>query len=505
MMPDGRILFVGIARPTDPGGGTFRRAAWIFTPPAPGTPIPAQTTISELAEPAEFTSNPFGPDWVINDDLECMGSVLDAHGRVVTAGGTRQIVGKNGAGYLVYGIPYLTSFDGTTWTRIKPMVGNGSKGTPGRWYPTLTRLPDGKILITGGLEVINALDPAKMVGVPNSTLETYDPDSGAQRVVSTIAQTPVTIHAGDYTHAFVLPWPGASKDLLMFGEQGLPIFGKSDQAGSYQAYPLRRPGGDEKVNYGTSTVALPFRLQARQWGYGNGSVLAVSGNMHTVFEHSADLFDPSTASWRSPSIDLGFARHHPSTVLLPDGRILVLNGHDMEGGTGVMQAQYIDPRNGFSVATGTGSSGVIRGYHSVAVLLPDGRVLVAGGRDQNRDTSKEKPTWQIYAPTYPSGRAPALVDGPANLAYGASFQYSSVGPAPAEIVLIGLAAMTHSFDMNEREIQLAITKTYSNASGAHLNVVQAPANSHVAPPGHYWLFAVSAAGVPSKAKLVRIG
>ena len=78
--------------------------------------------------------------------------------------------------------------------------------------------------------------------------------------------------------------------------------------------------------------------------------------------------------------------------------------------------------------------------------------------------------------------------------------------SPKELVLIGLGSMTHSIDMGQRHIQLPIGKTYTNAAGAHLVIAGTPANSHVvAPPGYYWLFAVSEEHVASKAKLVKIG
>lgn len=509
VLTDGTVLFIGIAHEADPPvpGAPVRRVAWIFDPPAPGQPIPASTTISEITQPVEMDSTPYGKDTLITDDLVCTASVLDDQGRMITAGGTRALLSTKGDGPIVMGIPYLTKYDpdNGTWTRTETMIGNGLYGTPSRWYPTLTRLPDKRLLITGGLEIINLQNPSNVVGVSNSTIESVDPKTGQQMMMANFDQTPEAIHARDYTHVFVLPNAKSAKDLVMIGESGQPVLGNSTQAGSFQTVPAFRPGnGDVNVGYGMSTVQLPIRAKT-EWGYTRGSVMTVSGNMNTKFEHLADVFDVGSKTWRSPTIDLGIVRHHPSTVLLPDGRVLIVNGHDMDGGLGVEHAQYIDPRRGFAVTTGAASSGVIRGYHSVAVLLPDGRVLTAGGRDMDTNTSLEKPTYEIYSPAYPSGAKPVLTATPSAVGYGKQLRIASTGPAPKEVVLLGLGAMTHSIDMGQREIQLPIKQTFTSSGGNTLTVATSPADTHVAPPGYYWLVGLSAAGVPSSAKLIKIG
>ena len=246
-------------------------------------------------------------------------------------------------------------------------------------------------------------------------------------------------------------------------------------------------------------MQLPIRVQNRQWGYGNGSAMVVNGDMNTAYEHKADVFDVGTLAWRAPSVEMSFARHHPSTVLLPDGRVLVINGHDMDGGLDIQKAQYIDPRHNFSVTTDATSSGAVRGYHSVASLPPDGRVVVAGGRDQVTASSLEKPTYQIYMPTYPDGAQPQLAGSPEKLDSGKLFSLAATGSLPKELVLVGLGSMTHSIDMGQREVELPIGKTYTNANGVHLVITGAPANAHVAPPGATTGFFrdSSAAGAPA--------
>ena len=333
LLSDSRILFTGIARQVDPpvAGTVQRRVSWIMPIPGLG-PMPAEMTIDEITEPVEFPAQPVG-DTFLSDDLICSGQTLTADGAVVTAGGTRASHASGDPSLSVRGLTTETRFDGTTWTQYPgTMQTLGPTGTAAKWYPTVTRLPDKRLLVTGGYEIVGR---------------------GPQPVPSTVG-----------------------------------------------------------LNWGTTDVMLPIRAQNGQWGYNNGSVFEASGNMGTNFEHRGEVFDPVTLSWK-PTIDLGVMRHHPSSIVLPDGRILLVNGHDKGLDARVQQAEYVDPAQGFALSLGSATAGVVRGYHSVALLLPDGRVLVGGGRDQNTDTSLEKPTWQFYYPDYLGKPRPAIASAPA--------------------------------------------------------------------------------------------
>lgn len=503
VLTDGRIFFVGIARAAEPPVATtpLRKVAWVWTPPAMGEPIPATTTITEIVEPVELNSTELGTVYFVNDDFYCMGATLTYDGRVVTAGGTRTVKVLETGVQHTFGLPYETIFDGTSWTRQSgSMLGTGVFGQPTRWYPTLTRLPDKRTLVTGGLEVIVGPDN---IGFSNRTVETYDTDTGARTLFSDLSQTPTSIQARDYSHTFVLPYATAPYDLVVFGEAGIPTFGLSTAPGAWVTGTARPGNGGATTNWGTSSAMLPIRVPNGEWGYVNGAILQAGGDMHTAFEHSVDVYDP-VFGWR-PTLDLGAPRHHPSTVELPDGRTLIVNGHDMDnGGVSVQQAQYLDPATGFSIANGTSLSGVTRGYHSIALLLPDGRVLVAGGRDRDTKTSLEKPTYQIYTPDYLSRTRPVINAAPTTISYGNLFGVGVLGPVPTEVMLLGLGSMTHSFDSNQRAIELPMGSIPGTNGAPTLVVAGAPGDTHVAPPGDYLLVVLDANRTPSAARIVRL-
>ena len=103
-------------------------------------------------------------------------------------------------------------------------------------------------------------------------------------------------------------------------------------------------------------------------------------------------------------------------------------------------------------------------------------------------------------PSYFSLARPVITAAPATLRYGAGFAVGTPSPASiAEVVLIRPGAVTHGFNMSQRLVECVITGV--TASSVQ---VQAPPDGHVAPPGPYLLFLLSAGRAPSLARWVRL-
>src|SRR4029434_8111911 len=135
----------------------------------------------------------------------------------------------------------------------------------------------------------------------------------------------------------------------------------------------------------------------------------------------------------------------------------------------------------------------VRAYHSIAMLLPDGRVLSGGG---NAGASAE-----IYSPPYLfQGSRPTITSAPSSVGYGQSFFVGTPDATSiSNITLIALSSTTHGFNMGQRISR----PLFSQATGG-LNVT-APSNPNKTPAGYYMLFILNSNGVPSVAKILQIG
>jgi hypothetical protein len=143
---------------------------------------------------------------------------------------------------------------------------------------------------------------------------------------------------------------------------------------------------------------------------------------------------------------------------------------------------------------------VPRLYHSTALLMPDGRVLLAGGGRFGGGSNDDQLSAEFYSPPYLfKGARPVIDSAPGQVAYGATFPVTTANASQiATVSLIRLGSVTHGFDTSQRYLGL----TFS-ATGGALNV-QAPANANQAPPGDYMLFIVDTNGVPSVAAFVKV-
>jgi Galactose oxidase-like, Early set domain/Divergent InlB B-repeat domain/Galactose oxidase, central domain len=352
----------------------------------------------------------------------------------------------------------------------------------GRYYPTITTLPDGSLLAVSGHDTNKTV-----VTIPEVTTPT-----GWRRLTT----APLSIPNPYYPPMFVAP--NGKVFLAGFTQPSQYL----DVAGTGHWTPVASRNETNRV-MGSAVMYAP------------GKVLYVGGGKPRPFDgppvSSAEVIDLNQASpaWRSVP-GMAFARKQLNATLLADGSVLVTGG---TGGPGfndqagaVHTAELWNPET--ETWTTLASEQRNRTYHSTALLLASGRVISSGsGEGGDVPYANAERSAQIFTPPYlfnPDGSLaprPSITTAPARLAYGQSFTVETPNPAAiARGNLIRLSSVTHTFNQS----QLLYPLTFTVVGSTTLSAV-APASGNLAPPGPYMLFLISTSGVPSTAKMVMVG
>ena len=230
-----------------------------------------------------------------------------------------------------------------------------------------------------------------------------------------------------------------------------------------------------------------------------GRILQYGGTSNGAAVIDITSGTPSVTATQSMSSQ----RRLSTATVLPNGRVLATGGSSVWNAlTNVAYTADIwDPTSGqWSI----GASAVkARLYHSNALLMPDASVLVVGGGAPGPQNNLNA---EVYYPPYlfasNGTRAPRPVINavPEIFEIGKTVMVDTDNPAGvSRVALIKTGSASHGFNMDQRFIDLSF-----GVAGSKL-AVQLPTKAAEAPPGYYMLFVLDAAGVPSEAKIVRIG
>lgn len=436
----------------------------------------------------------------------------------------------------------------------------------GRWYPTPVLLPDGRVLVVSGRrEHIPGLPPAdephpiaEKVEIlsqgPRSTR-----DWSSTELASAELDPPLPTYPGlhlapngrvYFTHT---TWGQEVDDPITMSIE-VAAGAKWTEHPDHTPPPATRP---LKRREEGMSVLLPLIPPAYE-----GKILVIGGSralkadltpvlqgaeprgpdafFSTVLPSdslNAEILDTSkpSPSW-SPAVPPGspmkFGRTNGHCVLLPDETVLIVGGHNFYKWRRSpmtrpsLEAEIFTPGSGFREVAKMNES---RMYHSIALLLPDGRVLVAGGADPNfneptltyppgwagpkyGDPTDPNPlfrsniplnrkTFEFYEPPYyfkPDRAAqPIITDVRRGGASTERVQYGQVftvvTPQAASIKKVSFmrpGAPTHQTDTEQRYVRLNFT------TGAGQLTVTAVSDPKVAPPGYYMLWIVDDQGRP---------
>ena len=195
-------------------------------------------------------------------------------------------------------------------------------------------------------------------------------------------------------------------------------------------------------------------------------------------------------------------RHHNATVL-PDGTTLVTGGTECGGfncaAGAVLEAELWDSE--IKKWSTLAPMALIRLYHLTALLLPDGRVFVAGGGRPAADGEVDNHSAELFSPPYLfKGPRPTILSAPPAASWSNTFLVKT--PDALEI------SQRHSRtprigDSRFRSPNLRFLTLSASAAPGGVMVIM-PSNPNLAPPGHYMMFLVNGNGVPSVASMIRV-
>jgi len=388
-------------------------------------------------------------------NIFCSGLAHLVDGRMFIAGGNKD--------QQLNGIVQTHLFDPATslWSLGPNMLG-------GRWYPTVTPLNNGEMLITSGR-------------VDTPEVRTL---AGNLRALST-ASLSLPLY----------PWMDVAPDGRTFYSGPDQTLRKLDTAGSGAWQAL---GQRDTINRDYGGHAL----------FDVGKMLVAGGGPSTKDARVVDFNGASPQVTATAPMANG--RRQFNLTVLADGTVLATGGNSsgvslVDLNAGVYPAEQWNPATGQWRTLAPMQ--VTRQYHSTALLLPDGRVLSAGGGicgtcDQVGYLAKNA---EIYSPPYlfqadgsPAPR-PTIDSAPASTDYGATMDVATANAASiGKVALVRLGAVTHSDNMEQRYIPLSFT------AGATGLTATAPPNANIAPPGFYMLFIIDTNGVPSVARMVSV-
>ena len=402
-------------------------------------------------------------------NLFCAGHITLADGRLLVAGG------------------HIEAYEGTKDTNIfNPQTDQWVRGQDmavARWYPTATALPDGRVFVVSGDNITLGPNPDPNTPVPlinySDTLpEIYNPSTDAWTdIPSAGRKMPL------YPFMFVLP------------------NGKLFDAGPDKVTRTLDLSTNQWTTVGTSPIdgqsAVMYQpgkiLKAGTWSDPEFPDRDATNGTATIDMTAAN------PAWSSAAA-MKYRRSFETLTVLPDGKVLATGGQTKTDGvdetTGVLPAEMWDPNS--NTWTTMASSRRPRLYHSSALLLPDGRVLLAGGGAYGQAPNER--SGELYSPPYLfKGPRPTVTDAPAEIHYGQSFTVDTPDASRIQKVsLVRMGTVTHNFDMDQRFMNLSMT------AGSGQISIGGPTNANIAPPGQYMVFLIDNNGVPSYGQIVKV-
>ncbi len=363
-------------------------------------------------------------------------------------------------------------FDPTTrtWTRTANSMSES------KWYPTAVALGDQRVLVTCGNTV--------------GHMDVYDEASDS---FSQMASGDDRGFPNLYPGLHLLPNHAVFYSRTGWGSAGAGGVATPDNQSAYFALT-----GPNTGTWSNITAAMPNRAKGMSLMLLGSTPpyvqIMVLGGTDNATNHTYELLDASilssASSWSAPiPFPDGEHRSLCSGVMLPDGTVFV--------GGGIQRANspctLFNPQaNSWSPLAALPS---IRDYHSVALLLPSGKVMMAGWQNS---------AIEIYSPPYLfRGPRPVIASAPSLVHHGQSFVIESPDAASiVKVVLVRPMAVTHQTDSEQKVLEMPYIHDHANPTRLALTAPHGGHPHSLAQQGYYMMFAINNTGVPSVARWI---
>lgn len=428
------------------------------------------------------------------------------------------------------GKTYTSIWDPSTGAATETLVTNTGHDM---FCPGIANLPDGRIHVTGGSSSskTSLYDPATRGWVAAAAMNIPRGYQGSVTLASGDVMTLGGSWSGGTGGKDGEVWsPTSNAWRTLPGVQGWAVM-TADQAGAYRAdnHLWLFAAANGRVFHAGPSKALHWldtngggSVSAAGWRGADGD--AMNGNA-VMFDINRILtvgggpnYDNSDATANAHLIDIGgstpqvtrlpsmaYARAFVNSVVMPDGKVLVVGGqfhsNPFTDDGAVLVPELFDPvKRSFSAMA---PMSMPRTYHSVALLLPDGRVISGGGGLCGTCTTNHN-NLQVWSPPYlfnPDGsmaRRPVINAAPTLASAGSSIPVTT-DSAVSSFALLRLSSVTHSTNNEQRRVPVTFSTVGANSYSLAL-----PADRGVLVPGYYMLFALNASGVPSVARILRV-
>ena len=353
----------------------------------------------------------------------------------------------------------------------------------GRWYPTTVAMPNGDVLTAIGSS-------------GGEYPELWTEGQGWKSLTGANLQSPIL----SYTQFFERHW--------------WPLLHVDPRGKVFHSGPTPKMHSISTQGLGSVTKVGPenngwYPKHGTTVMYEEGKLLvaggAIAGN-NTKSTNKAMIIDITREEPQVTQIaPMIHARKFQSGVMLPTGEVLVIGGNSsgikFNDSGSILAAEIWNPDT--QTWRVIESMSKPRNYHSIALLLTDGRVLSAGGGLCGSCAANHQ-DGQVLTPPYlyntdgSLATRPVISNAANTIKNGQTFSLQSSTDI-TKFSMIKMSSTTHAVNTDLRFVKVPFTH---NGTGNYQ--LTAHSNINVLTPGHWMLFAINSKGVPSVAKVIKV-